>query len=346
MNSIGEWTSEPLKNDMGLELKKVAFIGNRENIEKVFLERHMAHLEERVDLARHVISSVDMDEHLPLLKDVEVLISTWGMPLLTSAQLDACPKLKLVLYAAGDVRPFAQPLISRGITVVSAWRANAIPVAEFTLAHILLAGKGYLRDAAEYKAVRRRDHGYGGPGNCGNTIAILGAGAIGRNLIGLLKPFQLNVIVYDPFLSRADAEALDVEQVSLEDAFSRGFVVTNHLANNQATRQMIDGKLLLKMPLGATFINTGRGQTINQDEFLSAFTDRPDLTAILDVTDPEPLPETSPIWDMANVFVSTHIAGAKGNELSRLADLCMEELDRYVAGEPLQHVVPVTAIQE
>ncbi len=346
MDSIGEMNLEPLKNEMGIRLIKVAFIGNCENIEKVFSEKHMAQLEDRVDLALHVISSAEVDEHLPLLKDVEVLISTWGMPALTSEQLDCCPNLKLVLYAAGDVRPFAKSLVSRGITVVSAWRANAIPVAEFTLAHILLAGKGYLRDVAGYKAVRRKEHGQGGPGNCGNTIAILGAGAIGRDLIKLLKPFQLNVIVFDPFLTTSDAELLGVEQVSIEDAFSRGFVVTNHLANNESTRRMIDGVLMSRMPSGATFINTGRGQTVNQDDFLKVFNDRPDLTAVVDVTDPEPLPENSPIWLMPNVFVSSHIAGAQGNEFSRLADLCIEELDRYIAGEPLQHIVPVAALQD
>lgn len=306
----------------------------------------MAQLEERVDLALHVISSAEVDEHLPLLKDVEVLISTWGMPALTSEQLDCCPKLKLLLYAAGDVRPFAKLLVDRGITVVSAWRANAIPVAEFTLAHILLAGKGYLSDVAEYKALRRKEHGKGGPGNCGNTVAILGAGAIGRDLIKLLKPFQVNLIVFDPFLTPEDAEALGVEQVSIEDAFSLGFVVTNHLANNEPTRGMIDGVLMSTLPQGATFINTGRGQTVNQEDFVKVFTDRTDLTAVLDVTDPEPLPETSPIWAMPNVFVSSHIAGAKGNELSRLADLCIEELDRYIAGQPLQHIVPAAALKE
>ena len=150
--------------------------------------------------------------------------------------------------------------------------------------------------------------------------------------------------MFDPWLPDDASDALGVQLVPIEDVFDSGQVVTNHLVDNELTRGLLTGDLFERMRPGATFINTGRGKTIRQDEFIEVFRSRPDLTAILDVTDPEPLPADSPIWDLSNVYVSTHIAGSQGNEFGRMADICLEELDRYLANQPLQHLVPKYAL--
>ncbi len=324
---------------------KCAFVGVEQNIRKVFGADRLAALAERTQLYGTIVSRDGIEAHLDALGDVEVILSTWGMPELTEAQLAALPQLRLVLYAAGDVRGFASPLITRGVSVVSAWRANAIPVAEFTLAHILLAGKSYLPNIAEYRVARNSASCRRGPGNCGETVAILGVGAIGRALIELLRPFQWNVVAYDRFLTTDQAIELGVSMVSLEEAFALGHVVTNHLADNESTTGLIDVSLLESMGEGATFINTGRGRTVESDGFLDVLTRRPDLTAVLDVTDPEPVPPDSALWNLPNVFMSTHIAGSMGNELGRMAALCLEELDRYMAGKSLLHLVSASALE-
>ncbi|MCW5942396.1 MAG: hydroxyacid dehydrogenase [Fimbriimonadaceae bacterium] len=324
---------------------KCALIGDAEQIRRVFGEDGMAKIAARTDLLDHVVRGDRVDEFLPSLRDTEALVSTWGMPCLTEAQLDAMPALRVVFYAAGDVRDFARPLVRRGIQVVSAWRANAVPVAEFALAQILLAGKGYFRNVREYRAGRTFGGCHQGPGNRDETVAVLGAGAIGRLLIGLLAPFDLGVVVFDPFLTESEAAALRVVKVTMEEAFARSLVVTNHLADHEETHGLITGRLLASMRQGATFVNTGRGRTVVADEFVEVMRDRPDLTALLDVTDPEPLPPDSPIWDLPNVLVSTHIAGSLGNELGRMAELCLEELDRYLRGEPLLHVISPASLR-
>jgi phosphoglycerate dehydrogenase-like enzyme len=229
--------------------------------------------------------------------------------------------------------------------VVSGWAVNAVPVAEFTLGQILLAGKVYFRNVREYNGGPSYSFAFRGRGNFEQTVSILGAGQIGRLLIALLRPFHLRVIVFDPFLSHKNAETLGVEKVSLEDAFSLGNVISNHLADVPETKRMLDGRLFASLPQDATFINTGRGATVAQPELIAVMRTRPDLTALLDVTDPEPLPSDSPLLRLANVQVSSHIAGAIGGEVGRIAATVLEEFDAWCEDRPLRCAVTPLMLQ-
>jgi phosphoglycerate dehydrogenase-like enzyme len=314
--------------------KASALFGNEERIARVYGSGRRERIAQMTALYPSVVNSRNLPDHLESLADTEVIFATWGMPALSSECLDKLPALKAVFYAAGSVQGFARPLLERGITLVSAWRANAIPVAEFTLAQILLAGKSYWRNTQDCRSLLGRQSSHG-PGNFGETVAILGAGVIGRKLIGLLRPFDLRVIVYDPFLTDSDADALSVEKVPLPEAFARGLVVTNHLADKPETRKILGEELFLSMRDGATFINTGRGATVDEVALVRVFTARPSLTALLDVTDPEPPPADSPLHALPNVHVTSHIAGAIGNEVLRMADLCLDEFQAWEKGQKL-----------
>lgn len=266
------------------------------------------------------------------------------MPL-TEAQLDRLPRLRALFFAAGTVRYFAPPLLKRGIIVTSGAAANAVPVAEFTLAQILLANKGYFRNVADYRETADFAGSFVGAGNYGATVSLLGAGQIGRTLIELLRPFRLRVLVFDPFLSHKDAESLGVEKVDLPAAFARGNIVSNHLAGVPATDGILNGALFASMPAKATFINTGREATVSHADLLSVFRARPDLNAFLDVTEPEPLPRESPLWSLPNVHISAHIAGSKGDEVRRVADFAIEEFQRWSRGEPLRYSVALESLE-
>ena len=319
---------------------QAAFIGDETRLMQVYGAGRREQVAARTDLLPGVVPPDQITRYLSLLADVEVIFSTWGMPRLMDEQLDALPNLRAVFYAAGSVQGFAPPLLARGITIVSAWRANAVPVAEFALAQILLACKGYFRNGREYDGSPGSSRSsFRGPGNYGATVALLGAGAVGRMLIDLLRPFRLRVVVYDPFLSDKAARELGVERVTLEAAFAESFVVSNHLADKPETAGLIDGGLLSLLRDGSVFINTGRGRTVNETDLVETLRRRPDLTALLDVTHPEPMLPDSPLLQIPNVQISSHIAGAINDETHRLADYCLEEFDRYVRGEPLHHAV-------
>lgn len=320
-------------------LKNAAFFGDPELIGRVFARGRREKIAALTNLYPFTIDLAIFDEHLAWLRDVEVIFSTWGMPALTESHLDRLPSLKALFYAAGSVRSFARPFLDRGIDIVSAWQANAIPVAEFTLAQILLATKGYFRNARDYRSPIKADTSFRGPGNFGETIALLGAGAIGQKVIELLHPFSLRVVVFDPFLSEGKARDLGVEKVSLEAAFERGCVVSNHLANLPDTEGILRGDLFRRMRPDATFINTGRGITVDEAAMTEVLRSRSDITALLDVTWPEPPTEESLLYQLPNVHLSSHIAGSQGDEVIRAADCCIEEFTMWERGEGLRYQV-------
>lgn len=316
---------------------KAAFFGNRPSrVHRVYRDAQVETLDRLANFYRDIITSQNFAEHIEHLSDVEYVFSTWGMPELTVEQVRQMPGLKAVFYAAGTVKYFAAPFLENGVRVVSAWAANAVPVGEFAAAQIMLAGKAWF-------AANRRMHRQQSPrdltvhGNYGNTVSLLGAGMVGREVIRRLPGF--NIRVFDPFLSDADANALGVIKVPLDVAFSEANIVSNHLANVPETEGMITGELLRRLPQGGTFINTGRGATVVESELIDVLKARPDLTALLDVTDPEPPVLDSPLYSLENVWLTPHIAGSLGNEVMRMADLVIEEFQHELAGEPLRYEV-------
>jgi phosphoglycerate dehydrogenase-like enzyme len=219
-------------------------------------------------------------------------------------------------------------------------------VAQFVTAQVLLALKGYFAAQRICRTSQGRStfsNHY--RGIFGNTISLLGAGMVGTKTIECLKPYGFHVLVHDPFLSPARAANLDVTPVTLDEAFEHGDVVSNHIADLPATRGMLTGSLFERMPPYATFINTGRGATVDEPGMLAVFSRRPDLTALLDVTYPEPPAPDSPIYQLDNVLLSPHIAGSLGREVLRQADTVIAEFHRLREGEPLRYAVSLEMLK-
>jgi phosphoglycerate dehydrogenase-like enzyme len=275
------------------------------------------------------------------LQGTEALFSTWGMDEELARLAAGLPGLKAFFYAAGSVQAFARPLLDKGIVVVSAWAANAVPVARFTQAQIILSLKGYFRNLRETRLPVNRGKllETDAPGAAYETVALLGCGMVGRAVAEQLRPLGLDVIVYDPFLPDREADALGIRKVTLGEAFASAYVVSNHLADLPPTRGLLDRDLFASMRPGATFINTGRGATVSEAGLEAVLRERADLTALLDVTFPEPAAADSPWYSLENVHLSSHIAGSNGNEVVRMADACLEEFAAWKAGRPLRYRV-------
>lgn len=313
----------------------------REGIDYVYAGGRRQQVGEMTSLHPVVITGDNFDAEAARLKDLEVIFSTWGMPALSDEQLDRLPRLRALFYAAGAVKPFALPYLDRNVTVVSAWAANAVSVAEFCLGQILLSCKGYFRNTHDCRSheIRQQKRPFFGPGAYGETVAIIGAGQIGRNLIHLLKPFQLRIVVVDPYLSESEAEGLGVVRVTLEEAFAQSVVVSNHLPDLPDLARVLDGRLFASMRSNATFINTGRGRQVNEPELIAVLRERYDLMALLDVTDPAPCAPDSELYRLPNVQLSSHMAGAHDDEVIRMADTVIEEFTRWQNGDPLRFAV-------
>ncbi|WKX69178.1 hydroxyacid dehydrogenase [Streptomyces sp. XD-27] len=273
------------------------------------------------------------------LARAEVLITGWGCPRLDEAVLDAAPELRAVLHAAGSVKGFTTPAVwERGIAVSSAASANALPVAEYTLAMVLLAGKDVFAQRDRYRA--RRAFPFGeivpGVGNLGRRVGVIGASRIGRRLIELLRPFDLRVGLADPHVDEAAAAALGVPLLPLDDLLRTSDIVTVHAPQTPETHHLIGRRELALMPDGSVLLNTARGSLVDHAALVEELRGGR-ISAILDVTDPEPLPVDSPLFDLPNAFVTPHVAGSQGNELARLGHTVTEELERLLTGRELAH---------
>lgn len=315
-----------------------------------------AHLPRRLfpaplDQSLHAVARVDLDVVLTdftipgahdLLAGAEVLITGWGCPVIDEAVLAATPNLRAIVHAAGTVKGHvADAVFARGIAVSSAASANAIPVAEYTLAMILLANKGVFPMARRYRAERTAIDlvvDYPDIGNLGRTVGIVGASNVGRAVLRLLAGFDLPVLLADPFVTPAEAAAMGAEHVELAELFARSDVVSVHAPALPETRGLVNAKLLAAMPDGATLINTSRGSLVDEQALVRALASGR-ISAVLDVTDPDVPPPDSRLWDLPNVLLTPHAAGAVGNELARLGGCAVDELARLAAGSPLRHAV-------
>lgn len=290
-----------------------------------------------------VVDDFDDPRAAAALRETEVIVSSWGCPPLDEDVLARAPALRAVIHAAGSVKHhITDACWRRGIQVTSAASANALPVAEYTVAMVLLANKQLLRLRDDYRARRGVEHdwltAYPHVGNYRRTVGVVGASRIGRRVLQLLRPHDLDLLLHDPYVDATEAELLGARSVELDELCAASDVVTVHAPELPATRHLIDRRRLALFRDDATLVNTSRGSLVDQgalvDELLTGR-----LNAVLDVTVPEVLPADSPLYDLPNVLLTPHVAGSLGGELHRMAAAAADELARYTAGLPFAHPV-------
>lgn len=323
-----------------MEKVKGLIILRLDNLPRVYPDHLLQQLQEQVEFVAEPQTTENIQSRPELLKDVDVIFSSWGMVPLDEKLLAYAPKLQAVFYAAGSIRYFtSDALWKRGVRVSSAYHVNGEFVANTTLAQIFLSLKCYWSHVRLYKQTHQTWQRVHTPGMYRSTIGIISLGAIGRRVAELLQPFDLNVIAYDPFTSREQAELLWVELTSLDQVFTRSDVVSLHTPWLPQTEGMITGRHLLSMKPNATFINTARGAIVREQEMIAAMEQRPDLTALLDVTYPEPPAENSKLFSLPNVVLSPHIAGAMDGEIEKMGAIMVDEFFRWLHNQPLQYEI-------
>jgi len=288
------------------------------------------------------LTRFDDERAAPLLARAEILLTGWGSPRIDARVLTRAPHLAAVIHAAGTVKGHVDPLcFERGVRVSSAAAANAVPVAEFTLAAILLAGKRAFRLQRRYAEVRNYRLWWNEVppiGNYQKVVGIVGASRIGRLVMQHLRAFDFAVLVADPYLSAGEAATLGAEKTELDDLLRRSDVVSLHAPSLPETHHLLDARRLALLRDGTVLINTARGALVD-GEALSKELVADRIDAVIDTTDPEILPADSPLYELPNVFLTPHIAGAMGTETQRMATLALDEIERFANGEPLAHEV-------
>ncbi|MDP0495257.1 MAG: hydroxyacid dehydrogenase [Verrucomicrobiota bacterium JB024] len=279
-------------------------------------------------------------------KDVEIVFSGWGAPIMDEEILTCLPGLRAFFYGAGTVRKVVTDAFwERGIVLTSSYQANAVPVAEYTCALIILSLKHAFRLCQNIKLGKLCTDREAIPGMYrGTTVGIIALGAIGRLVCEMLTRYDVDVVAYDPFASEALFQELNVQRIdSLEALFEQCDVVSLHAPWLKETENMITGSMLASMPRYATFINSSRGAIVDEVAMCNVLRRREDLTAVLDVIQDESLfyatdvshARYSQLLELPNVFITPHIAGSTGRECFRMGEWALEECRRYLNGEPL-----------
>lgn len=323
---------------------KLAFAMAPSRTKYVFDAEALAQLEACCD----VLSPTPLDDFSTptarsLLSQAEVLVTGWGCPNVTAEVVAASPRLRLIAHAAGTVKYTLAPAVyDAGITVTHAADANAVPVAEYTLAAIIFANKRAFQLRELYRADPTRDSSYAlmdePIGNYRRTIGLIGASRIGRKVARFLEPFDYQVLLYDPYLYPSDPLAQRARIVDLDTLMAEADVVSVHAPLLPSTMGMIGARELALMQDGAALINTARGAIVDQGALLAELMSGR-IHAVIDVTDPEIPAAHSPLFSLPNVFLTPHIAGAVGTERLRLGQLVVNEVQRFVARQPLHFAI-------
>ena len=329
-------------------MKAIFLANNKGNIDYVYPKETQERIKSLVDIdLDKVYCQEDLEASAPgEFDDVEYIFSTWSMPGGSEDKDDFArffPNAKALFYAAGSVKYFAQHYLNKGIKIFSAFAANAVPVAEFSASQIILANKGFYqacrmyKNADAYKVAGDTSRAHAGSYN--TNVGIVGLGMIGKKVVELLKPYKLNILVYDIFLTHERAKELGVTKIdTLDELFKECDVVSNHLANVPATVGIFKGEYFENMKKNGTFINTGRGAQVDENGMLSALEKRKDLCAVLDVTVEEP-PKDERFFTLENVFMTPHIAGSQANEVARMSEIVVDQFEHFLNGEPTMYEV-------
>ena len=271
------------------------------------------------------------------LDDVTILTGSWGMPRLTSELLAKAPRLRAVCYAAGSAKGFVtREAFQRDIIITSAKAANAIPVAEVTIALITLANKRWFQCLDDIRS-RGRD-GWRDPdepshiGNFRAVVGLIGFGAIGREVAFRLREMSVEVLVYDPYVDDGTIGAAGAEKVDMRDLGKRSDVVSLHAPDIPECEGMIDAKFLSVMKDGATLINTARGRLVHEADLVAEL-EKGRIYAMLDVVHPEPPEANHPFYGLPNCWLSPHRSGSSGMELRRMGQYAVDECLRILRGE-------------
>ncbi len=240
-------------------------------------------------------------------------------------------------YTRYDTEEFRTGLATRGGVMTNSSQVFAEPCAEHALAFLLAQA----RQLPQSFEVQRGDRSWPSlplRAGChllrGQSILLLGYGAIARRLAEMLAPFHMDVRILRRRLT-GDEQGTVVAEEDLERVLGEVDHVMNILPDNPATRQYFDAAKFAAMKPGAVFCNIGRGTTVDQEALLSALTSARLGAAYLDVTEPEPLPPEHPLWGAPNCFITPHTAGGFSGEPEALVRHFLANLERFVAGTEL-----------
>lgn len=322
---------------------RVLYLPNKIHTARVFSPATFARLLERFDVTQLAgdscldCTSAEVAQAIP---GFDALVTGWGTPALTPEVFERASDLRLIAHSAGSVKAMlgrcaVEHVMPRGICMFSANRAIAYNAAEHTLGLMI----AMCRKLSEQAQALRRNPGiwpdrmvrHNAQFLTGSRVGLVSASEVGRQVIRLLKPFDVELRVFDPFLTFDEALGLGVEKVDLMTVFEQSDIVSVHAPLLPATRGLIGRAHFAAMRDGAVFINTSRGAILDESALVCELGSGR-FSAALDVTIEEPLPADSPLLTLENVLVTPHLAGSGHYGYSRIGEGTVNALEDFFAG--------------
>jgi phosphoglycerate dehydrogenase-like enzyme len=243
-------------------------------------------------------------------------------------------------YTSFDHQEIRAALARRGVIVTNSSDVYAEPCAQ----HLLAMITGLARGLPLALDAQRGDHSWRQslrptlPLLNGQTVLILGYGAIARRLLELLRPLQMKIVAVRRQV-KGDEEVRVITLSELEQVLPMVDHLVNTLPANEQTARFVNADLLTKLKVGAVLYNIGRGSTVDQQALIKELRDGRLAAAYLDVTDPEPLPPDHPLWSTRNCFITPHMGGGHRTEKERQVRHFLDNLRRFEQGVPMRNRV-------
>lgn len=269
------------------------------------------------------------------IEGAEIAITAWGNNMLTKEALDAAPDLKMIIHAGGSVKPImCEEVWERGIRVVGSQKAIGMGVAETALGLTVSASKNiFALNDGLHNGVKWAE----GKENIRElyelTVGVISGGWVGRHYIKLLSNFDVDILLYDPFVTEEACERMGCRKADLETLLSSSDIISVHAPSLPETYHMFNADTLKLMKKEAVLINTSRGSLIDEDALYDHMIAGNLKYACLDVFEKEPLSLDSKLRTVPNIILTPHLAGLSQNGRRRIGAHVAEEIERYLNGE-------------
>ena len=325
-----------MKTESASSRPTVAITIGRINYPRMFSDRALSDLAEFADVVHAGEEPAGKDELSELLANADACITSWGVHQLDADVLAGAPKMKAMAHMGSSVKRFvSEEFWNREIHMTSAGVTLARDVAETTLGMMIVGRKrifplsqnlrkGGWRESPTWDKWDSRELSR-------STVGLIGASNVGRHVVAMLAPFDVEILVSDPFLDEAGAAELGVTKVELDELLRRSHTVSLHCPANEATHHILNAEAFALMKDDALLVNTARGELIDEEALIAELS-KGRFFAFLDVSDPEPSDPKSPLRTLDNVVLTPHTAGCIEN-CNQMGELAVEELRRFFAGE-------------
>lgn len=319
---------------------KIAVLMDYPLQQTLFNQKTLEKLKQVGDVVFNETNAAEKETVKQVIKDADIAITSWGVPTFDKEILDCAPNLKFVAHAAGSVKGIvSEEFFLRDIKIISSAQILSMGVSETALGLTIAACKNFFDfNTQMHQAKWVKDYSV----VCevyDITIGVVGCGFAGSHFIELLQAFGVEVLAYDPLMSKEEIEKMGAQKVDLETLLKQSDVISLHAPSLEATYHMIDQKAFDMMKQGAILINTARASLIDTDALVAALKSEKLKYACIDVYDDEPIKENCPLCEISNCIMTPHIAGAANNGKRKIGAHVLEEIQRFVTQQPLKSEV-------